>query len=146
MPADQASPIHKNDQSAKQSGRIDRFHPDQSPGNLGADAHKFFGGNMANEVVEGVVNRACVVVGLGEPIEVGQYLGADTGKFEVELPPAAELEQVQADPPPGHESCGIRDRLLVARIHEAVEFRVEVGKKVANGLNKCLARDQSRPL
>jgi hypothetical protein len=100
---------------------------------------------MLQEVVEGIVDRPCVEVCLGQAVEVGEDLGAAGVEVVVELATAAELEEVKTDSPPGEEACGIGNGVGDAAVRELVEPAVEVGEEVANRLDEGLPGDQGRP-
>ena len=100
---------------------------------------------MADEVVEGVVDRQRRLLGLGQAVEVGQDRRAAVTQLKIELAAAAELKQVQAQPPPGQETRGVGASLLDARVGQAVEPGVELGEEVAGGLDQGAAGDQGRP-
>ena len=59
---------------------------------------------MFQEMIEGVVYRPGLLLGLSESVEVVQDLGAAVIEIEIQLPATAELKQVQTDPPPNEES------------------------------------------
>ena len=101
--------------------------------------------DVADEVVEGVVDGAGVLMGPSEAVEVGQNASAAGVEVEVELAAAAELEEVQGDAPPGEEASGVGASLLDAGVGEAVEPGIEVGEEVADGLDEGVAGDQGRP-
>jgi len=100
---------------------------------------------VADEVVEGVVDGARVVVGLGQAVEVVQDVGAAGVEVEIELASAAELEEVQADTPPAQKAGLVSDRVLVPGIREPVEPLVKVGEEVAGGEGEGAAGDQGCP-
>src|SRR5262249_51941492 len=65
--------------------------------------------------------------------------------LEVELAAGAELEQVQAQAPPGQEAGGVEAGRLQPRIGQAVQPGVQLGEEVADGLGPGGAGDQARP-
>ena len=83
--------------------------------------------------------------GLGQAVEVGQDRSAAVAQLKIELTAGAELEQVQAGPPPGEKAREVSAGVRVARVGEAIEPGVEVGKEMAGGLDQGLAGDHGRP-
>ena len=71
---------------------------------------------VLDEVIERIVDRTRVVLGPRQAIEVGQHLGAAGIEVVIELPPAAELAQVQSDAPPAHKTGLVDNRLGIAAI------------------------------
>ena len=61
------------------------------------------------------------------------------------MPAAAELPQVQPQPPPGQKARLIGDEVAVARVGKALQPIVEVGKEMPHGLDKGAAGDHGRP-
>jgi len=70
LPAEQPGGIDEQDQMAQQAGRVENLHPIQTPGHLGAHVGQAFGSELAEEIVQGVVDRPGVVVGAGQEIEI----------------------------------------------------------------------------
>src|SRR5207237_6718223 len=83
--------------------------------------------------------------GARQAIEVGQHAGAIGVQFEVELPTAAQLEQIQRNAPPRQEAALVDDAVLVARVGKTIQPGIEVGIEVANGLDQGLTDAQGRP-
>jgi hypothetical protein len=100
---------------------------------------------VADKVVQGVVNRQGRLLGLGQAVEVAQHRRAAVAQLVVELAAGAELEQVQAQPPPGQEAPGVGAGVLQARVGESVQPGVEIGEEMADGLDQGAAGDQGRP-
>ncbi len=90
---------------------------------------------MAQEMVERVVDGKRRLLGLGQTIEVGQNRLAAVAQFEIQLAACAELQQVQGNAPPAEEARGVDAILLDARVGEAIQPDIELGEKMANGLN-----------
>jgi hypothetical protein len=80
------------------------------------------------------------LLGLGQPIEVGQHLGAAGIQIEIELPPTAQLEQIQAEPPPDQEAFVVDDEGLEAGIGERVQPAIELRPEVADGFDEGAAQ------
>ena len=73
---------------------------------------------VAQEVVQGVMDRQRRLLGLGQTVEVGQHRGTAVAQVIIELTAGAQLEQVQGQPPPGREACGVGASLRDARVGE----------------------------
>ncbi len=91
------------------------------------------------------MDRQRRLLGLGQTVEVGQHRGAAVAQVIIELTAGAQLEQVQGQPPPGQEACGVGASLRDARVGETVEPGVELGEEVADGLDEGPAGDYGRP-
>jgi hypothetical protein len=100
---------------------------------------------MADEVIERVVDGPRPLLGLGQPVQVGQDLGASLAEVLIELATRAPLPQVQGPSPPGEEARGIGTGFRPARIREVIEPAVAWGEEVAGGLDQGPAGDQGRP-
>lgn len=91
------------------------------------------------------MDGATVLGGARQAIEVVQDLGPAGLQFEVQLPAAGQLQQVQQQAPPDQKARGVGASVLVTRIGQLLEPVVELGEEVAYGLDKGLAQDQGRP-
>src|SRR5262249_7363865 len=100
---------------------------------------------MAEEMVEGVVDRQRRLAGLSQAIEVGPHGRAAIVQLEIELAASAELEQVQGQAPPSQEARGVGASLWPARIGQALQPGVQLREEVAGGLDQGPADDQGRP-
>ena len=100
---------------------------------------------MAEKVIQGVMYRQGGLLGVGQAIEIGQYVRSAVAEIEVQLAAGTELEQVQGQPPPGEEAGGVGAFLLDAAVRKVVEPGVELGEEMADGLHQGAAGNQGRP-
>src|SRR5262249_20702868 len=101
--------------------------------------------DVADEVVERVVDGAGGVVRASQAGEGVEHAGAMGIEVVVELPPTAELKQVQSDAPPSQETGLVGNGLGVAAIGKLLQPVVQVREEVSDGLGQRLASDQGRP-
>lgn len=141
----QARPIDQQHGLAQEPRCIQGLHADEPLHHLRAEALPAGQGDVAEEVVEGVVDRQRGLVGLGQSVQIGKDLRTAVPQFVIELASRAQLQQVQEDAPPGEEASGVGARFLDAAVGEAVEPGIEVGEEVSDGLDESATGDQGRP-
>lgn len=142
---EQASGVEQQHWPTQQAGRVQGFPAQQALRATVAELLPASLLNVADEVVEGVVDWQGRLRGLGETVEVGQHLGSAIAQLKIKLAAGTELEQVQLYSPPGQETAVVGASVLDARIGKAVEPAVEVRKKVTDGLHQRAAGDHGRP-
>jgi len=70
---------------AQQTSRIEDLHANQPLGDLMADLLPAREGDLTDEVVEGIMDRAGLQLGLRQAIEIGQQVGSIAAEFIIEL-------------------------------------------------------------
>ena len=83
--------------------------------------------------------------GARQAIEVAQHLRAVRVELVIQLAPALQLAQEQAQPPPHQEPLVVDHHRQEPRVVDFVDPGVEIGEEVANGLNQDGADVQRRP-
>ena len=100
---------------------------------------------VSQEMIQSVVYRPGLLLGLGQSVEIVQDFGAAGIEIEIELAATAELEQVQADPPPNEEPLVVDDQRQKPRIGHVIEPPVKLGPEVEDGRRQRLAEAYNRP-
>jgi hypothetical protein len=126
----QAGGVEGDGQIAEHARRVENLGPDQVPDHARAQLRKTMRLDTAHVMVQGVMDRPRRLPGIGQAIEVAQNLRAAGVELEVQLPPAAELEQVKANAPPGQEARFIDAHHLQAPIGQRLQPIVEVGEEM----------------
>jgi hypothetical protein len=141
----QTGAIQQDHQVTLQAGRFQNLAADQVADHLDPQVVKSLPVHMAEEMVQGAMDRPAVLVGAGQTIEVVQDVGPVGLQFEVQLPAAVQLQEIQEQTPPDEKASGVSAGVLVAGIGQVLEPVVELGEEVADGLDEGLAEDQGRP-
>ena len=89
--------------------------------------------------------RPRLLLGFGQAVEIVQDFGAAGIEIEIELAATAELEQVQADPPPDEEPLVVDDQRQKTRIGHVIEPPVKLRPEVEDGCRQRLAEAYNRP-
>ncbi len=88
---------------------------------------------MSQEVIQGIVHRPRLLLGLGQAIEIAQHLCATGIEIEIQLSATAELEQIQTEPPPDEETFVVDDQGRETAIGNAIQPLIELRPEVADG-------------
>src|SRR6202035_3517073 len=76
---------------------------------------------------------------------IRQHVGATGIQVEIQLPAAAELEQIQAQAPPDEKTLMVLDEGLKTTIRHVIEPGVQLRPKVAQDPHHGFAEVQDRP-
>jgi hypothetical protein len=88
---------------------------------------------VSQEVIQGIVHRPRLLLGLGQAIEIAQHLCAAGIEVEIQLSATAELEQIQTDPQTYEETFVVDDQGQEAAIGNAIQPLIELRPEVADG-------------
>ena len=88
---------------------------------------------MSQEMIQSVVYRPRLLLGLGQSVEIVQDFGAAGIEIEIKLAATAELEKVQTDPPPDEEPLVVDDKRHKACIGHVIEPPLELRPEVEDG-------------
>src|SRR6202022_3516986 len=100
---------------------------------------------MAKKMMQGLIHRPRLLLGLGQTIEIGEQVVAAAIQLEIELPACAELEQVQQQAPPDEKTLVVGDVGLKTRIGNLIQPVVELRPKMPHRANKPLTKLNNRP-
>ena len=103
------------------------------------------GSGVSQELIQSVVYRARFLVGLGQSVEIVQDLGAAGIEVEIKLAATAELEKVQADPPPDEEALVVNNQWHKTGIGDVIQPPLELRPEVEDGCQERLAETYNRP-
>ena len=94
--------------------------------------------HVAQEVVQGVMDRQRRLLGLGQAVKVGQHQGAAVAQVIIESSQREpSWSRYRGQPPPGQEeACGVGASLRDARVGRQLSQSVELGEEVADGLDE----------
>src|SRR6516165_7278326 len=125
-----ASGIESHDEPSLQTTGVQGPHANQATQHARSQLGERSRTGVFQKVIQGVVYRSRLLLGLSEAVEVVEHLGAAGIEIEIELPATTELEQVQADPPPDEKSLIVDDQRHKAGIGHIVEPPIELGPEV----------------
>src|SRR5262249_24120580 len=97
------------------------------------------------EILQGLVHRPALHGGARQAIEVAQHLRAICVQLIIQLSPATQLAQEQAQPPPDQEPLGVDHQRGEAGIVDLVDPGIELGEEVAHGPHQDRTDPQRRP-
>lgn len=140
-----AAAVGDDHQAATQTGRVQGLHPGQPPDHARAQSGHWVSAHPAQEVVQGLIHRPALLVGLRQAIEIGQHGRAIGVQLVVQLPATAQLAQEQPQAPPQQEALVIDDEGGVARIGDGAQPLVELSKEMADRLDEPRADGKGRP-
>ena len=95
---------------------------------------------MAEEVIEGFMDRQGLLLGFGQLIDVVQDGQFDVPELVVQGAPAPQFEGEQKQAPPDQEAFVIDDHLPETGVRQLIDPRIEIRPEVAEGPNKGLAQ------
>lgn len=137
--------IQSHDESPLQTGCVQAPHAEKTTQQLRSQVSVWRSPCVSQEMIQGVVYRPGLLLGLGQSVEIVQDFGAAGIEIEIELAATAELEQVQADPPPNEEPLVVDDQGRETCIGDVVEPPVKLGPEVEDGRRQGLAQAYDRP-
>ena len=103
------------------------------------------GSGASEEMIESVVYRPRFLLGLGQSVEIVQDFCAAGIEIEIKLAATAELEKVQADPPPDEKPLVVDDQWHKTGIGDIIQPPFEVGPEVENCCQERFAETYNRP-
>ena len=124
------SGIQGHDKSPLQTGCVQAPHAEKTTQHVRSQLGVRRSPSVSQEMIQSVVYRPGLLLGLGQSVEIVQDLGAAGIEIEIELPATAELEQIQADPPPDEESLVIDDQRQKTGIGHAIQPPIKLGPEV----------------
>ncbi len=140
-----AAAIQANHEPALDAGGVQDPHADQPVHHLGTHRGDRIGADQGQVIIQSVIARKAVLLGLGQPIEVVQDGRPLFAILEVELASAAELADEEQHAVPEKEAAVVGDPLRAARVSNLVEPGVELREKMADGASEDGADGQGRP-
>jgi hypothetical protein len=139
------SGIQGDDKSPLQTCRVQAPHTEKTTQHERSQFSVRRSSGVSQEMIQSVVNRPRLLLGLCQSVEIVQDFGATGIEIEIELAATAELEQVQANPPPDEELLVVDDQWHKTGIGHVIEPPLELGPEVADGCQERLAEAYNRP-
>ena len=127
------SGIQDHDKSPLQAGGVQDLHANEAAQHAGPQPGVGSGAGVSQEMIQGIVHRPRLLLGLGQAVEIVQHLCAAGIEIEIQLPATAELEQIQTEPPPDEETFVVDDQGQEAAIGNAIQPLIELRPEVADG-------------
>ena len=144
--SEHAGAVHRHDQAAQESERVQGPHPNQAAGTALPQGGQRFGSlTMFQEVIDGVGDRQGLLVGRGQAVEIGQEAQLQVAQVKINLPAAAQAQGEEEQRQPEQEAAGIDHEGLEAGVGHLVQPGVELGEEVAQGADEDRAQLQDLP-
>ena len=140
-----AGGVQSDDEASLQSRCIERLAADQSLQQLPTQPRVRRHPCMAEKMVQRLVDRPGVLLGLRQTIEVDKNVTIATIQFEIELPARAELKQIKGQTPPNEKTLVVNDEGLEARVGNPIQPVVELRPEMSYGSHEGVAEIQDRP-
>jgi hypothetical protein len=127
------SGIQSYDKSPLQASGVQAPHANEATQHACSQLGVGSSASVSQEMIQGVVYRPRLLLGLGQAVEIVEHFGAAGIEIEIQLPATAELEQVQTDPPPNEEPFIVDDQGRKAGIRHAIQPLIKLRPEVTDG-------------